>query len=95
MPTGLRDKYQVKKTGSDEGVEDAFVLRVQSDPAAWLAAWYYASMTYNMDLAGDMRQWLLDHAPNAKSLGDEGKLNEHLLSNVEDMMNAPNALPAE
>lgn len=89
------NKYEVARADGGGKVDDAFVLRVRSDPAAWLAAWYYASMTYNMELAKDMHQWLLNNTPAEESLGSEGKTNQELLAKVADMVNAPNALPAE
>jgi hypothetical protein len=48
-----------------------------------------------MDLAHDMRQWLLNNTPAEDTLGTEGKANAELLPKVADMVNAPNALPAE
>ena len=92
---GMTSKYRVTASGGGPDLEDAFVLRVEKDPAAWLSAWYYASTTYNMDLARDLRQWLLNNVPSQDSLGSEGSVNRELLSQVADTANAPNALPKE
>jgi hypothetical protein len=92
---GLDEKYEIRRTKDTELIHDGFVLRVRSDPAAWMAAWYYASMTYNMDLARDMREWLLNNMPTEETVGSEGETNSHLLEKVADMANAPNALPTE
>ncbi len=92
---GLTTKYEVRRADDGEQLDDVFVLRVRQDPLGWLAAWYYASMTQNMELAQDMRQWLLDNAPTQETLGDEGRLNAKLLDKVMDTANKPDMLPRE
>ena len=92
---GLIRKYRVTTENGNQSIDDAFVLRVRSDPAAWLSAWYYAGMTYNANLAGEMRQWLRDNTPSKETLGSEGKTNERLLATIEDTVSTPDALPSE
>lgn len=66
-------------------VDDAFVLRVRKDPAAWLACWHYANLTYNTDLAQSLRHWLLQNASDDVTLGSEGKINRQALQWVKDI----------
>ncbi len=78
----LSNKYTVHRTDNGELVGDAFVLRITKDPAAWLAAWEYASLTGDEELATDMRQWLLNNKPTEETLGTEGRLNQEALGQV-------------
>lgn len=55
---GLYVKYDVKKAGTDEVVNDCFVLRPDRDPAAVAALMMYASVTDNKQLSQDMFHWL-------------------------------------
>lgn len=55
--SGLYGKYEVTKNG--EAVENCFVLKPESDPAAREALWEYISETDDDELAEDLRSWLL------------------------------------
>lgn len=54
----LFKKYTVINNNTDETVEDAFVLRPVSDPAAREAIREYATRTTDGDLGKDLLQWL-------------------------------------
>lgn len=55
-PSGIYRKYRVFKDG--EPVEDCFVLKPPTDPAAIAALRTYAEETDNADLAADIEEWL-------------------------------------
>jgi hypothetical protein len=44
-------RYIVVRYEDNAPVDDAFVLGIRKDPAAWLAYWHYANLTYNTELA--------------------------------------------
>lgn len=83
------DKYRVVRLDRDEEVDDAFVLRVRKDPVGWLAAWHYASLTYNAELAQHLRRWLRDNLPDEESLGTEGQTNREALNQVQQVAASP------
>lgn len=72
-PSGLYDKYDVRKDG--EPVEECFVLEPASDPAAREALLSYASAIDNEELSDDLREWayeyILDEG-DAPTGGDDG-----------------------
>lgn len=78
----LSNKYMVHRVDNGQIVEDAFVLRITKDPVGWLAAWEYAALTNNGELAEEMRQWLLQNKPTEDTLGTEGRLNREALGQV-------------
>lgn len=82
---GLERKYEVRRLDDGSVVDDAFVLRVSKDPAAWVAAWSYALVTRNEDLRRDMERWLGNNTPTAESLGTEGQLNRAVLNSINHM----------
>lgn len=78
----LGKKYHVVRVEDNTPVDDAFVLRVKRDPVGWLASWHYANLTYNADLARDLRAWLLQNVPDESTLGTEGQINRLALEEV-------------
>lgn len=79
----LEKKYEVRRIADSATVDDGFVLRVLKDPAGWLAAWYYASITRNTRLRDELRGWLMRNQPTDATLGTEGGQNRDLLLDVE------------
>jgi hypothetical protein len=79
---GLERKYEVRRVADGAAVDDAFVLRIRKDPAAWMAAWNYATSTRNGELRRDMERWLRENVPTAESLGTEGQINRDLLTSI-------------
>jgi hypothetical protein len=55
--SGLRAKYEVRKTATGEPVEACFVLRPDRDPAARVALLAYAMATDNDALKSDLHRW--------------------------------------
>ena len=55
---GLYPKYDVYHAGTDQKVPDCFVLRPDRDGAAQRALAEYAAATHNLQLAGDIIDWL-------------------------------------
>ncbi|MFQ5861384.1 MAG: hypothetical protein ACE5IG_07560 [Dehalococcoidia bacterium] len=85
----LGTRYHTVRVEDDAPVDDGFVLRVRKDPVGWLAAWYYASLTYNAELGTALRQWLLQNTPQEESLGSEGQVNRQALDNVKAILASP------
>ena len=78
--------YRVIRQEDNSVVEDAFVLPVKHDPAAWLAAWHYAGLTANAELARQLRAWLIDNTPQEDHLDTEGQRNREALEKVRDVV---------
>ena len=81
-------RYIVVRYEDNAPVDDAFVLRIRKDPAAWLACWHYVNLTYNGELAQALRQWLLQNVPSESTLGSEGQINRQALQGVKDISEA-------
>lgn len=83
---GLERKYEVRRVSDNAEVDDGFVLRVLKDPAGWMAAWYYASLTRNEQLRREMREWLRSNVPTEATLGTEGSANRDLLMDIQRVL---------